>query len=41
LWIWVCLWLILSPKVFKLCSNQLVIWLCTDSCECLSACHYS
>jgi hypothetical protein len=26
LWVWVCPWLVLAPKVFKLCTNQLVIW---------------
>jgi hypothetical protein len=26
LWARVCLWFILTPKVFKLCINQLVVW---------------
>jgi hypothetical protein len=26
LWIQVCPWLILTPKVLKLCTNQLVVW---------------
>jgi hypothetical protein len=26
LWIRVCPWLILAPKVLKLCTNQLIIW---------------
>jgi hypothetical protein len=26
LWIRVCLWFILTPKVLKLCTNQLVVW---------------
>jgi hypothetical protein len=26
LWIWICPWFILAPKVFKLCINQLVVW---------------
>ncbi len=26
LWVWVCPWLVLAPKVFKLCTNQLVVW---------------
>jgi hypothetical protein len=26
LWIWVCPWLVLTPKVFQLCINQLVVW---------------
>ncbi len=33
LWIRVCLWLVLAPKVFKLCTNQLVVWFCVDPCE--------
>jgi hypothetical protein len=26
LWVQVCTWLVLAPKVLKLCSNQLVVW---------------
>jgi hypothetical protein len=26
LWIRVCIWLILTPKVLKLCTNQCVVW---------------
>jgi hypothetical protein len=26
LWIRVCPWFVLAPKVFKLCTNQLVVW---------------
>ncbi len=26
LWVHVCSWLVLTPKVFKLCTNQLVVW---------------
>ncbi len=26
LWVWVCSWLVLAPKMFKLCINQLVVW---------------
>jgi hypothetical protein len=26
LWVWVCPWLFLAPKVFQLCTNQLVVW---------------
>jgi hypothetical protein len=26
LWVWVCLWLVLAPKVLKLYTNQLVVW---------------
>jgi hypothetical protein len=39
LWIWVCPWFVLAPKVLKLCTNQLVVWFCAGSCEwlkCLS-----
>ncbi len=26
LWVWGCPWLTLTPKVLKLCTNQLVVW---------------
>jgi hypothetical protein len=26
LWIWITPWLVLAPKVLKLCINQLVVW---------------
>jgi hypothetical protein len=26
LWVRICLWLVLAPKVFQLCTNQLVVW---------------
>jgi hypothetical protein len=26
LWVWGCLWFVLTPKVLKLCTNQLVVW---------------
>jgi hypothetical protein len=26
LWIQGCSWLVLAPKVFKICTNQLVVW---------------
>jgi hypothetical protein len=26
LWVCVCPWLVLAPKAFKLCPNQLVVW---------------
>jgi hypothetical protein len=26
LWVWVCPWLVLTLKVLKLCTNQLVVW---------------
>jgi hypothetical protein len=26
LWVRVCSWLVLAPKVFQLCTNQLVVW---------------
>jgi hypothetical protein len=41
LWVRVCLWLVLTPKVFQLCINQLVVWFCVGSCEWVSACHSS
>jgi hypothetical protein len=39
LWIRVCPWLVLAPKVLQLCTNQLVVWFCADPCEWLSVCH--
>jgi hypothetical protein len=24
--VWICLWLVLTPKVLKLCTNQFVVW---------------
>jgi hypothetical protein len=41
LWVWVYPWLVLTLKVFQLCTNQLVIWFCAGLCEWLSACHSS
>ncbi len=41
LWIQVCPWLILTPKVFQLCTNQLVVWFCVGLCEWLITCHFS
>jgi len=35
LWVWVCPWFILVPKVFQLCTNQLVIWFCVGPCQLL------
>jgi hypothetical protein len=26
LWVWICPWLVLTPKVLQLCINQLVVW---------------
>ncbi len=26
LWVWVCPWFVLTPKVFKLCTKQLFVW---------------
>jgi hypothetical protein len=26
LWVRICLWFVLAPKMFKLCTNQLVVW---------------
>jgi hypothetical protein len=31
------LWLVLTPKVFQLCTNQLVVWFCAGPCKWLSA----
>jgi len=39
MWIQVCPWLVLAPKVLQLCINQLVVWFCAGLCEwlkCLS-----
>jgi hypothetical protein len=41
LWIWVCLWLDLAPKVFLQSINQLLVWFCAGPCEWISACHFS
>jgi hypothetical protein len=41
LWIRVCPWLVLAPKVLQLCTNQLVVWFCAGPCEWLNACHSS
>jgi len=37
----VCPWFILAPKVFQLCTNQLVVWFCVGMCEWLSVGHSS
>jgi hypothetical protein len=26
LWVWVCPWLVLAPKMLQLCTNQLFVW---------------
>jgi hypothetical protein len=26
LWVRICPWFVLAPKVFQLCTNQLVVW---------------
>ncbi len=41
LWVWVCLWLVVAPKVLQLCTNQLVVWFCAGQCEWLISCHSS
>jgi len=41
LWVQVCLWFIITPKVLQLCTNQLVVWFCAGLCEWLSACRSS
>ncbi len=28
LWAWICPWLVLTPKLFQLCTNQLIVWFC-------------
>ncbi len=33
LWVRVCPWFVLAPKVFQLCINQLVVWFCAGPCE--------
>jgi hypothetical protein len=38
LWVRVCPWLVLAPKMFQLCTNQLVFWFCASPWEWLSAC---
>jgi hypothetical protein len=40
LWVWVCPWLVLAPKVFQLCINHLVLVLCR-SVWVVDACHSS
>jgi hypothetical protein len=41
LWIRVCPWFVLAPKVFQLCTNQLVIWFCAGPHEWLIIFHSS
>jgi hypothetical protein len=41
LWVQICRWIVLTPKVLQLCTNQLVVWFCADPCEWLCACHSS
>jgi len=41
LWVRVCPWFILAPKVFQLCTNQLVVWFCVGPCEWLNVYHSS
>jgi len=41
LWVRICPWLVLAPKVLQLCTNQLVVWFCAGPCGWLSACHSS
>jgi hypothetical protein len=41
LWVRVCPWFVLTPKVLQLCTNQLVVWFCAGLCEWLIACHSS
>ncbi len=41
LWVQVCSWLVLTPKMLQLCTNQLVIWFCVGPCEWVITCHSS
>ncbi len=41
LWIYVCMWFIHAPKVFQLCTNQLVIWFVQVHVNNWHACHSS
>jgi hypothetical protein len=41
LWVRVCPWLVLAPKVLQQCTNQLVVWFCAGLREWISACHSS
>jgi hypothetical protein len=41
LWVQVCPWFVLAPKVLQLCTNQLIVWFCASPCEWVSACHSS
>jgi hypothetical protein len=41
LWVRICLWFVLTPKMFQLCTNQLVVWFWVGSGEWLSAFHSS
>jgi hypothetical protein len=41
LWVRVCPGLVLTPKMFQLCINQLVVWFCAGPCEWVIACHSS
>jgi hypothetical protein len=40
LWVQVCMWLVLAPKVFQLCTNHLVLVLCRFVWV-IDACHSS
>jgi len=39
LWVRICPWFVLTPKVLQLCINQLVVWFCVGPCEWVIACH--
>jgi hypothetical protein len=41
LWVSICPWLVLAPKVLQPCTNQLVVWFCAGPCEWFNACHSS
>jgi len=41
LWVRICLWLVLAPKMFQLCTNQFVVWFVQVNVSDWSACHSS
>jgi hypothetical protein len=41
LWVRICPWLVLAPKVLSQGTNQVVAWFCVGSCEWVKACDSS
>jgi hypothetical protein len=41
LWVRVCLWFVHTPKVFQLCTNQLVVWFVQVNVNNWPTCHSS